>query len=430
MARKRFAHVGVGGRGEMYLQALATTFADSCELVAICDRNAGRLQQRIAWLREHDCQAASYPDSDFDRMIAECKPEVVVVTTIDASHDEYLCRAMELGCDVICEKPMTIDAPRTRRILETQRRTGRECKVTFNCRYTPAWLQVKDLLMSGAIGEVLSLDFHWMLDTVHGADYFRRWHRNLANSGGLMLHKATHHFDMINWWLSAVPTTVYAAGKRGFYLPQTADRYGLAGRGDSCRSCAATARCPFFLDLAKYPEAYTLYAENEQYDGYVRDRCPFSPEIDIYDSMQLAVTYDTGVQMSYSLNAFLPVEGIAVAINGSKGRLEHSILPEGERTRVFPHFADHRPHEIEVWKADGSHGGSDPIMLRDLFIPDGAYDKYQRASDQRAGAYSVLTGVAANISIASGQAVQLADLVPGLERPDFTPMPTAEISLA
>ena len=69
------------------------------------------------------------------------------------------------------------------------------------------------------IGEVLSVDFHWMLDTRHGADYFRRWHRNKANSGGLIIHKATHHFDLINWLLSSVLETVYATGHFRFYRP-------------------------------------------------------------------------------------------------------------------------------------------------------------------------------------------------------------------
>ena len=77
--------------------------------------------------------------------------------------------------------------------------------------------------MSGVIGDVLSVDFHWMLDTHHGADYFRRWHRNKQNSGGLMVHKATHHFDLVNWWLSSVP-------ERGLCHGPSALLHAAAGR--------------------------------------------------------------------------------------------------------------------------------------------------------------------------------------------------------
>ena len=143
-------------------------------------------------------------------MIRETRPDYVIVTTVDATHDDYIVRALDLGCDVITEKPMTTTADKTQRILDAVKRSGRHVRVTFNYRYAPPRTQVKDLLMRGEIGDVLSVDFTWLLNTVHGADYFRRWHSNKARSGGLMIHKATHHFDLVNWWLGAQPERVHA----------------------------------------------------------------------------------------------------------------------------------------------------------------------------------------------------------------------------
>jgi predicted dehydrogenase len=176
---------------------------------------------------------------------------VVIVTTKDAAHSDYIVRAMQLGCDVMTEKPLTTDEKKCRAILEAQRRTGRRCTVTFNYRYSPPRTQVKDLLMSGIIGQVLSVDFHWLLDTHHGADYFRRWHSHKANSGGLMVHKATHHFDLVNWWLSAVPVSVMATGKREFYTPKMARRLGLQSHHERCLTCPEKAQCTFHLDLSR-----------------------------------------------------------------------------------------------------------------------------------------------------------------------------------
>ena len=319
MSKKRFVQVGLGHRSWMYSRALVEEFADSNDLVALCDRNPGRLQARAAWAKAHGVAVKTYAETDFERMIAECKPDAVIVTTQDSYHDLFICRAMELGCDAITEKPMTTDAEKCQQIIDTQRKTGKSLKVTFNYRYSPPRTQVKDLLMSGIIGEVLSLDFHWLLDTRHGADYFRRWHRNKGNSGGLMVHKATHHFDMINWWLSAVPVSVFASGSRSFYTPQTAERYGLTKRGERCRGCAEAARCPFYLDISAAQDLRELYLENEQYDGYYRDRCVFSPLIDIEDSMNVIVNYDNGAIMSYSLNAFMPWEGYMVQLQRHEG---------------------------------------------------------------------------------------------------------------
>lgn len=304
--KKRYAVVGAGGRGEMYVEFAATGCPEKFELVALCDSNPGRVRLAAESVRAKGVTVPTYSDKQFTRMIRETKPDCVIVTTRDCFHDKYICRAMELGCDVITEKPMTIDQRRCRRILQTQKTTGRKCGVTFNYRYSPPRTQIKDLLMSGVIGDVISVDFHWLLDTHHGADYFRRWHRNLANSGGLLVHKATHHFDLINWWLSTVPETVYATGQRRFYTPQQADRYGLNRR------------------------------------------------------------------------------------------------------------------------AEGGHGGGDTPLLLDVFGVNDKPDKYLRVADQRAGAWSILTGVAANESIRTGRPIRIRNLVPELEYPDYPPMPSAQ----
>lgn len=444
--KKRFVQVGLGGRHAMFRDAVIGEYSGHCEMVALCDINEGRLKLSLDQVEEKTgSRSSGYLADDFERMVEECRPDTVIVTTRDSMHDPYICRALELGCDVITEKPMTIDEERCQRILDTQRKTGKKVTVTFNYRYSPPRTQIKDLLMSGVIGEVLSVDFHWMLNTKHGADYFRRWHRNKANSGGLMVHKATHHFDLVNWWLSSVPETVYAAGHRLYYTPKTAKRYGLENRGERCLDCAESEKCPFYLDLSGMnangsKNLKLLYLDNEQYDGYHRDRCVFSDEIDIEDAMNLVVSYRSGAKLSYSLTAFSPWEGYVISFNGSRGRIEHkceekvyinadgtvpgSLIREGTWTRIFPHWQP--AYEIDIWTGTGGHGGGDKPLLDDLFSPNPPEDKYMRAADQRAGGWSIMTGVAANHSMAKGQAVNISDLVTGLEEPDYPAMPTGD----
>ena len=423
--RLRYVQVGLGGRSYMYHQAMLARYGDLAEMLGVGDSNEGRVRRRLTWANEQGDETQGYLAADFDRMLAECRPDTVIVTSMDSTHDEYICRAMEAGCDVITEKPMTTTAEKCRRILETQRRTGRSLRVTFNYRYSPPRTQVKALLMSGVIGEILSVDFHWLLDTRHGADYFRRWHRVRDNSGSLLVHKATHHFDLVNWWLDTTPETVYATGQRRFYTPAQGDAYGLYQRAERCLDCPEAARCAFCLDLREYDDLRSLYLENEQYDGYFRDRCVFSDQINIWDSMGVQAQYANGVKMTYSLNAFTPWEGYTIAFNGSNGRLEHhceetvyingdgsvpgALKAKGTTIHVYPHFEP--AYEVPVWEAEGGHGGGDDLMLEDIFRPSASSDPYGRAADHRAGAYSVLTGVAAYHSIDSGQAVKIKDLV-------------------
>ncbi len=438
-ARKKVALVGVGGRHFLFQEALLGKYCADYEIVGFCDTNPGRLAYNARKVQEAaGLSIPAYAAADFDRMLQEGRPQLLIITPPDCFHEEYICRGLEAGCDVITEKPMTIDAGKCRRILETQRRTGRSVRVCFNYRYSPPRTQVKELLMSGVIGDILSVDFHWMLDIHHGADYFRRWHRNKRNSGGLMVHKATHHFDLVNWWLSTVPEEVFAMGQRRFYTPQTADRFGLTRRGERCRECAEAGRCRFYLNLDDGAHLKGLYLDAEQYDGYYRDRCVFAPDIDIEDSMQVLIRYRSGARMSYSLNAFCPWEGYVVTFNGILGRLEHkceervyinadgsvpgALKKEGTSIRVFPTWKS--AYAVDVWTGEGGHGGGDDVMLDDIFRPGAAGpDRYLRAADQRAGAYSILCGVAANESIRTGKMVRIADLVPGIGDPEDPRMP-------
>lgn len=430
--KNKYAQVGLGGRAYMYSKAITQTYSDKATMVGICDRNPGRAELMRQSIVEHQSKPVMvYSDEDFDKMIEETKPDTVIVTTMDCYHEKYIVRALELGCEVITEKPMTIDETMCQRIIDTTKATGKEVRVTFNYRYSPPRTQVKDLLMSGIIGDIYSIDFHWLLDTRHGADYFRRWHRNKENSGGLLVHKATHHFDIINWWINSFPKSVFASGQRRYYVPETADRLGLTNRSERCHNCPEADKCHFNLDLSSNENLQKLYLDQENFDGYYRDRCVFSPLIDIEDNMNLVVNYDNGVKMSYSLNAFMPWEGYTVSFNGSKGRLEHNckesvyingdnsvpgeLVDEGTTIKIFPHFKP--SYDVEVWSAEGGHGGGDEILLKDIFEPNPAGDKYHRASDWRGGAYSILTGIAANHSMKTNQLVVIEDLVQGLEKP-------------
>ena len=154
-AAARYAIVGTGARHAMFSRALSETFAATSELAGLCDCNPVRLAVaagEVAWQAGNGI--ATYGADEFERMIAEQRPETVVVTVPDALHHDYIIRAMEAGCDVITEKPMTTDLGRLRAILDARERTGRKVTVTFNYRYTPARTQLKDILMSGAIGRV------------------------------------------------------------------------------------------------------------------------------------------------------------------------------------------------------------------------------------------------------------------------------------
>ncbi|WP_347303012.1 Gfo/Idh/MocA family oxidoreductase [Croceibacterium sp. TMG7-5b_MA50] len=435
-ARRRYASVGVGSRNRMYQRAIWGDHKAHAELVATVDVNPGRMALVGQWAAEAGAPAPrAYLADEFDKMVREQKPDVIIVTTPDALHDAYLVRALEAGCDVLTEKPMTTTAEKAQRILDAVERTGRHIRVTHNYRYAPYRSQVKELLMAGEIGDVLSVDFQWLLNTTHGADYFRRWHSQKQVSGGLMIHKASHHFDLVNWWLSDMPVEVQAVGKREFYTPAMARRFGLDGPHERCHTCPEKAECTFFFDLEADPALKAMYLDKERYDGYHRDQCVWRPSIDIEDTMNVIVKYAGGTTLSYSLNAFNAWEGYTIAFNGTKGRLEHVVIEQAGisglngssmgdaiQTRIIPMRGN--PRDITPTVGSGGHGGGDTLMLAEIFDPNVAADPLLRRADERAGSAAILIGVAANRCFETGSPVRIADLVSGLQAPEFPAMPT------
>jgi len=215
---KRYVQVGTGGRARFFYEALTRDYKKTSELLAFCDINQTRMDYANSLIKKYGVGPVNtYKNDEFEKMIEKEKPDAVIVTSIDRTHHDYIIRAMELGCDVITEKPMTIDEKKAQAIIDAVKRTGRDIRVTFNYRYAPHNTKIKELIMDGVIGQVNSVHFEWLLNTSHGADYFRRWHRDKRNSGGLLVHKSTHHFDLVNFWLDTIPETVFAMGDLMFY---------------------------------------------------------------------------------------------------------------------------------------------------------------------------------------------------------------------
>jgi predicted dehydrogenase len=434
--RTRYAVVGLGSRAQMFVRALASTHTEHAELVAFCDINRTRMDVHNRAVQAFGRPPVpTYQPEDFPAMLERERVDTVVVTTIDRTHDEYIVAALHAGCDVVTEKPMTTDAQRCRRILTAQADTGRKITVTFNYRYNPVHAKVREVLASGAIGEIGSVHFEWLLDTRHGADYFRRWHRDKTNSRGLMVHKATHHFDLVNWWIASSPQVVFGLGKLFFYGTTNGSRRDLAHPYIRAHAAKSATDDPFALDLAASPTLRALYLDAEHEDGYHRDQNVFGDGITIEDDMTVAVRYHSGTTMSYHLTAYSPWEGYHVAFNGSQGRLELDVV---ENSFVDPSAAGNVPgealHGVEAAPEHSSrltlrrhwdkpveldlpettsegHGGGDARMLAEIFGGARPADPLGRASTHRDGALSLLTGLAANRSFETGLPVHVDEVL-------------------
>lgn len=404
--RKRVAMVGTGVRGiGMWGTSVQEEYHDILEFVGLCDINPGRVEYAKQQMKV-DCPVFT----DFDKMLKEAKPDTLIVTTTDATHHEYIIKGLEGGLRVISEKPMTTDEKKCQEIFDAEKRSGNQLIVTFNMRYTPYVQEIWELLRAGEIGDIKSVDLNWYLDTDHGASYFRRWHGIKDIGGTLLVHKATHHFDSLNYWMDSEPEEVFAYGSLDFYGQKNSPIHH-----SHCRPCPHKSECRFYWDITQDSRSMDLYVKQEKHDGYLRDGCVFRKEIDIYDTMAVQYKYANGVPVNYSLTAFSPYEGYRLAINGSKGRLDawiKSSMPTGvppyQEITVTNLFGN--VNTIKVIPGSGGHGGSDPRLKDKIFRYPDRPDTFKQSAGSRDGAMSALIGIAARNSIESGKIVRIADL--------------------
>ncbi|MCC2545610.1 Gfo/Idh/MocA family oxidoreductase [Hymenobacter sp. BT175] len=402
--RQRVAMVGTGHRGlGMWGKEVLKEFGSQIEFVGLCDSNPGRVATGKKML------GVSCPTfTDFDQMMKQTKPELLIVTTVDSTHNEFIIKGMEYGANIVTEKPMTTDEKKCQAILDAERRTGKTVMVTFNYRYSPHRQKIYELLRSGVIGTVTSADFHWYLDVHHGADYFRRWHRRRENSGTLLVHKASHHFDLLNWWLDSDPEEVYGNGQLNFYGKNNPFRH------THCRPCPHKDKCQFYWDITKDERLTKIYVDNEKHDGYYRDGCVWREDVDIFDKMAVQIKYANDVQVSYSLTTYSPYEGYRISFNGTKGKIDAWIhekqtweMEKFDEIQVTTNFG--KRELIRIPNTEEGHGGGDVRLRKQIFSPDGK-DPFRQAARSRDGALAVLVGIAARKSIDSGKPVKIADL--------------------
>ena len=158
-------------------------------------------------------------------------------------------------------------------------------------------------------------------------------------------------------------------------------------------------------------EMKKMFLDCESEDGYIRDRCVFSDEIDIEDSVSVNVKYAKGAVMSYSLTAHSPYECMKLVINGTKGRLEADTAFGGEHVKVYNREGECIVYDrSHVKPLPGGHGGAD-TALRDNLFRGYTEDPLGQMADTRAGAMSIGIGIAANKSMAEDRAVYLKEFL-------------------
>jgi predicted dehydrogenase len=423
----RFGLVGCGHRGIQGFVEEAVKLGVADRLAALCDPNPVRLKVAREHLRR---EVRLY--TDYAGLLKDSEINWVIVCTPDGTHRDLTVQAFAAGKNVVTEKPMATTVAECDDMIRAARAAGRRLRCVFNLRYSRGMRAVHELIRAGMLGRLVSVEAFDILRVGHGSDYLRRWHRQRRNSGGLLVHKGCHVFDILNWWIGSEPTEVYARGSRQFFTPRP-------GHGDHCRDCSIADRCELYVDISKgVPTGVSwetlikdLYLDAEKEDGYLRDRCVFAEEIDVWDNTSVVVSYANGVTATYTEVLFAPFAARRYVLNGTQGRLE--IGMDGRGIVFHPLFRgtvtekraqmmniqapSTNPPEVidpasvlgDRLQARGGHGGTDGNLL--LGLVHGQHDD-PSAAGPLDGRRAVLIAEAANRSVDQRRAIRVAEEFP------------------
>jgi predicted dehydrogenase len=425
--KKKYAICGVSNRSlKMFIGPMLSTFSNQAEIVGLLDIDSRRFEvckskyPELAGVPEYGADA-------FDKMVAQTKPDVIIVTGRDDTHVTYILKALQHDLDVLSEKPMATTGADCRRIMDAESKSKGKVTVAFNYRYAPIHSRIKELVLEGKVGRVTSVDLNWYIDTYHGASYFKRWNRVREHSGGLSIHKSSHHFDLVNWWTGQQPVEVFAFGALNYYGPD-GELNPKKEDGRHCATCEVKPDCNYYMRWSSRSKEVHVVDDHigavgtadaqAPYSEYRSDACIYDSQIDIEDTYSVNVKYNGGALLTYSVNFSLPYEGYRLAINGTKGRIESMEYHSSGRVPFpvpvqtidyFPLFGS--KETIHVVHRQGGHGGGDPTLLEDIFLGPDPKRPYDILSGSIDGAYSVGTGEAVWRSVKENRPIRIEDVL-------------------
>ena len=339
--------VGMASRGQHFARLYDRTHHRGYELRAICDRNAELL---ALWKQSCGENVGCY--ENVSDLVADPRVDAVLVATDDRNHVEPSLAAMEAGKHVLVEKPLCQSLDDARRIVRGAKRSAGIFMVGFELRYCTLFQEMKRLLDEGRIGPVL-LAHGFDNVSVGGPYFFHDGERQRAFYKTLLLQKATHSLDLLNWLVDSRPSRVYGIGGQGHF-----------GRKEPperrCSDCDRAEQCPHFVRASITMDYGAI--------RHGRDDCVWSSAMDLDDHSLLAVTYESGAKATFQECHFTPEYTREFWLVGAEGKMYGHYDNEG-RFLIRIEYAHSRGRQTEEWRpaaAGGAHGGGD-VGLRNEF---------------------------------------------------------------
>lgn len=397
---------GAGNRGNVYGN-YAVQYPEELDIIGVAEPIAIRNER---YAEKHTIAKKNRFDT-WERVFERPKfADAIIITTPDDLHYGPCMKALEMGYHVLLEKPISPSEQECRDILALAERSGKIVAVCHVLRYAPYFEKLREIMQSGVLGKVVSMQHFEPIQHVHMSHSFVRgnWH-NSVDTAPIILAKSCHDLDMMRWLVGSPVKSLNAFGDVSWFKTENAPEGSTARCTDGC---AAEANCPYsalkiyhrdrtWLHHFDLPEDKELHGEAIM--TYLREsnygRCVYRMENDQPDHYTMNILFENGVTASFNMEAFTSYHGRRTRVMGSMGDVV------GDMTS-FTH-TDFRTGEKTVWeqKTDG-HGGGDWKLVSDFIQAVGHEDPSLLTSTIGASIESHIMGFAAEKSRLQGGVLQ------------------------
>ena len=392
MEKRKVAFIGTGGRSVCY--ASAYTQSDDLDIVALADPSA---ENRKLMATRSGLTDGYGEYDDWREMLADHPAlDGAVIASPNDMHADQAVACLERGLPIALEKPLATTKEDCELIIDAERANNGKTLIGFVLRSTPFYSKIHDLIVSGAIGQVVSIQADELpglgVSSIMNRSPWRRHHRM---SGGSMLEKSCHDLDILNWMMGDRVLSLSSYGGNLIFRPNPALPL-------SCDECGVSETCHYF----KRP---TLSAHEDSAERdlqqFVREesRCIYNIDKDVMDVQSITLQYESGAVATFMLNFHCMGE--------RAGRNFHAV---GQKGRIWGNLGENRVHlhdnlsdELSVFDTagDGSgHGGGDRHhaleLVRMMAEPD-----YRPEQNAYAGYLSAIMCFASDLSAREGRQI-------------------------
>lgn len=356
---------GAGARGNVYGN-YAVKYPDQLDIVGVAEPIAIRNER---YTKKHNIKEENRFNTWEDVFKKPKFADAVIITTPDNLHYGPCMQALKMGYDVLLEKPISPSEKECRDILALSKKTGSIVAVCHVLRYAPYFIRLKEIIQSGVLGEVVSIQHMEPIEHIHMSHSYVRgnWHNSKATTP-IILAKSCHDLDILRWMVNKPCTHIQAFGSLQWFTQKNAPPGSTARCTDGC---AVESKCPYSALEIYYRKrgwnyVFDLPEDKEKQADYVLEklkttnygRCVYRMDNDQPDHYTSNILFEGGLTAAFSMEAFTSYAGRRTRVMGSLGDVV------GDMTS-FTH-TDFLTGQKTEWKQDSDgHGGGDWRLVSD-----------------------------------------------------------------